>query len=405
MQNSFDTYQHYRASDFALDDNFIDWVLFPDDEKDEFWNHFIITMPAQKKNIKTAKSLILSFDNSRQEAPEEIKKKIWQSIISKTENGRIVKMKSRKWWMVAASVLIIIIGALTFSYLNKNENKKNQDIAGNSKPKNDIAPGGNKAVLTLANGNTIVLDSAQNGTLSQQGNAKVVKQVNGQLIYQKDENIHSDTVQYNTITTPRGGQYQLVLEDGSKVWLNAASSIRFPTAFTGKERDVQITGEAYFEVVHNAEMPFHVKVNDMEVTVLGTHFNISAYEDEGLIKTTLLEGSVKVSNKDKSVMIVPGEQAQIAENTNQINIKKQVDLEEVVAWKNGKFIFHDADIQAIMRQLERWYNITVSYGPNLSNEEFEGVISRNVNLSQILSMLQKTSAVKFEVDGRRIIVK
>lgn len=396
----------YSPTDFALDDDFINWMLFPGKENDAFWNDYIMNTPWQKKNIEVAKKIVLSFDTSAEKMPNDIKNRIWQSIISKAEHHRVVKMKFRKLWMVAASVLIILVAGLSYLFINRNENKEIPgNVAKNKIFKSDIPPGGNKAVLTLANGSTIVLDSAHNGTLTQQGNAKVVKLNDGQIVYKKDESSNVVAVQYNTITTPRGGQYQLVLADGSKVWLNAASSIRFPTAFTGKERDVQITGEAYFEVAHNAKMPFHVKVNNMDVAVLGTHFNINAYDDEGVMKTTLLEGSVKVSAGNKSVMIAPGEQAQIADSTDKIDIKKNVDLEEVVAWKNGKFIFQDADIQSIMRQLVRWYNITVSYGGNITNEEFEGVIPRNVNISQILNMLEKAGGIKFEIEGRNIIVK
>ena len=406
MQNSFYKYLQYSSTDFALDDDFINWVLFPDKGNDASWNEYIINNPEQKKDIEVAKNIILSFDTSAEKISDEIRNGIWQSIISKAEHGRVVKIKSRKLLMVAASVLIVLVAGISYLYITKNESKVIPgNIAKNKIIKNDIAPGGNKAILTLANGATIVLDSTHNGTISQQGNAKVVKLDNGKLAYQKDETTNVVAVQYNTITTPPGGQYQLVLADGSKVWLDAESSIRFPTAFTGKERDVQITGEAYFEVAHNAEMPFHVKVDNMDVTVLGTHFNVNAYDDEGVIKTTLLEGSVKVSMGNESTLITPGEQAQIADKTDKIEIKRNVDLEEIVAWKNGKFIFQDADIQSIMRQLERWYNITVSYEGNITKEEFVGVISRNVNISQILNMLEKAGDIKFEIEGRKIIVK
>ncbi|MEO9022859.1 MAG: FecR domain-containing protein [Ginsengibacter sp.] len=407
MQNSFDKYLQYSATDFALDDDFVNWTLFPNDENDTLWNEYITKVPDQKKNIEAARNIILSFDTSAEKIPDDIKNRVWQSVISKADNGRIVKMKPRRVWMVAASALIILASGILYFYVNKNQSHLDSgNVVKNAVLKNDIAPGGNKAILTLANGSTIVLDSAQNGTLTQQGSAKVVKLDDGKLVYREDENSSAVAIQYNTITTPRGGQYQLILADGSKVWLNAASSIRFPTAFTGKEREVQITGEAYFEVAHNADMPFHVKVNNMDVAVLGTHFNINAYNDEGVMKTTLLEGSVKVSEGNENVLIKPGEQAQIKKSSDKIIVKKDVDMEEVVAWKNGKFIFQDADIRSIMRQLERWYNITtVSYEGNVTNEEFVGVISRDVNVSQILSMLQSTGTVKFEVEGRKIIVK
>lgn len=406
MQNSFDKYLQYSSTDFVLDDDFIHWVLFPDEGNDEDWNEFIINAPEQKKIIDVAKNIILSFDTSSEKIPDGIKEQIWQSVISKTENGRVVKMKSRKLWMAAASVLIVLVAGLSYFYLSKNPYiEVRGNVVKNTMLKNDIVPGGNKAILTLSNGSTIVLDSAQNGTLTQQGNTKIVKLNDGKLAYQKDKNNNAVAIQYNTITTPRGGQYQLVLADGSNVWLNAASSIRFPTSFNGRERDVQITGEAYFEVAHNAEMPFHVKVNGMEISVLGTHFNVNAYDDEKVIKTTLLEGSIKVSKGSEIVLIAPGDQAQIAENTDKIDIKRNVDLEEIVAWKNGKFIFQNADIHSIMKQLERWYNITVSYEGKISNEEFVGVISRDVNISQILNILEKTESIKFEIDGKEVTVK
>jgi len=406
MQDSYDKYFHYSATDFAMDDDFINWVLFPDDENDTFWNEFIISNPKQYKNIETAKSIIFSFDNKTEKVPDEIKNRIWDSVISNAGNGRVVSMKSRRIWMVAASLLILVMASISYFYFSKNDNKEMQRIvAKKTNQKNDIPPGGNKAVLTLANGSSIVLDSAQNGTLTQQGNAKVVKLNGGKLIYQKDENTNAVAVQFNTITTPRGGQYQLVLADGSKVWLNAESSITFPTAFTGNERRVEIKGEVYFEVAHIATMPFHVKVNNIDVEVLGTHFNINAYDDDEVMKTTLLEGSVKVSKGNESILIAPGEQAGVSNSSDNIEVKKNVDVEEVVAWKNGKFIFNNADLKTIMRQLQRWYNIDVVYKSKIPDDEFIGVISRNVNISEILKMLETTGAVQFEIDGRKIIVK
>jgi len=309
-----------------------------------------------------------------------------------------------------------------------------------SQPANDVQPGGNKAILTLGNGATIILDSAHNGALAQQGNTQVVKTNDGQLLYNQTtknsgnplttdpaDSRHPDKfgnspLTYNTLSTPRGGQYQLVLPDGSTVWLNAASSIRFPTAFTGNERNVEITGEAYFEVKKNAAMPFTVKMNNgASVQVLGTHFNINAYDDESSSKVTLLEGSVKVGNrqsaigneekaKDKNyeVILKPGEQAIVVASPlttdhSPLTINHSPDIEEVMAWKNGAFQFNGSTIETVMRQVSRWYDVEVEYKGNISLH-FAGTISRNVNISQVLEMLEKAGGIKTTLKGNKVIV-
>lgn len=351
--------------------------------------------------------------NTESENEDAIRHKIFNQLqeqiaLQKHGKGRTVSLKKRIWYRIAAAAVLILIATGTYLLLNKPSNE--QPIASNRLPAtNDIAPGGNKAVLTLADGSQIVLDTTGNGTVTKQGGVTIIK-LDGQLAYNKGNN-NSIEVLYNTITTPRGGQYQLTLSDGSKVWLNAASSLRYPASFAGKERKVELTGEGYFEVAKNPAMPFKVNVAGKgEVEVLGTHFNINSYADEATVKTTLLEGVVKVSatgsgrpTKD-SRLLSPGEQAQLNSN-GQIAIKKNTDIDEVMAWKNGKFIFQDADIQSIMRQVEKWYDVEVSFSGSITNEQFVGIIPRNVNISQILKMLEKTGTVKFEIEGKRIIVK
>jgi ferric-dicitrate binding protein FerR (iron transport regulator) len=194
-----------------------------------------------------------------------------------------------------------------------------------------------------------------------------------------------------------------VLADGTKVWLNAASSLRFPAAFAGKERIVELNGEGYFEVAKNASMPFHVRVHDMDVQVLGTHFNINAYTDETAMRTTLLEGSVQVSQGEQTQLLTPGQQAAASQN-GQIQLADGVDVEEVMAWKNGMFQFQGADLETILRQAARWYDIDVEYKQRIS-DRFSGQISKNVNLSQLLKILELTGKVHFEIEGRKIIVK
>lgn len=334
---------------------------------------------------------------------------LYNLVLEKGKKQLSDRIRSRRVFIVrrmtiAASVIFLLGIGIYFLFLDK----KGNDIAKNNgtqhqKFKTDVAPGGNKAILTLADGSTIVLDNVSNGAITQQGGTNVIKLDNGVLAYNAI-NTNEAEVLYNTITTPRGGQYQLTLADGSKVWLNAASSLRFPAIFFGKERKVELTGEAYFEIAKNVNMPFKVEVKKMVVQVLGTHFNINSYDDEAVIKTTLLEGAVSVKKDNNLRQLSAGQQAQL-NNKGEIELIDNVDTEETIAWKNGKFIFTGNDIQSVMRQLGKWYDIEVEYRGDLTNEEFVGIISRNVNISQILEMLEKTRAVNFEIKDRKVIVQ
>lgn len=308
---------------------------------------------------------------------------------------------SRHWGWVAAAVLILLAGG---AYLfNQQTHTASTPALPVVQRKEDIMPGKNGAQLTLSDGKTIVLDSLANGVIAIQGNTDVQLQ-NGRLAYNKNDQASvRNVVTYNTLRTPRGSQYQVVLPDGTKVWLNAASSIRFPTQFTGAVRETEIAGEAYLEVAKNAAMPFRVKVNKSTIEVLGTHFNINAYSDEPVIRTTLLEGSVKVAKEAVSVILKPGEQAII--KTNQpLSIDHSPDLDQVMAWKNGRFYFNDADIQTVMRQVSRWYDVEVAYEGKIPDEHFNGKPARDVPLSQMLTILQYTG-VKYSIQGKKIIIK
>ncbi|HEX6431930.1 MAG TPA: FecR domain-containing protein, partial [Niastella sp.] len=279
---------------------------------------------------------------------------------------------------------------------------------------NDVAPGGNKAILTLGDNSTIVLDSAGNGQLAQQGSSVVSKTKEGELKYESGipAGREQSAITYNTLSTPRGGQYQLVLPDGSKVWLNAASSVRFPTAFVGNERRVEIKGEAYFEVatirLHSGQkMPFKVHFSSADkqgtVEVLGTHFNINAYDDEDEMRTTLLEGKVRTSMVNGQWSILePGQQAVI--HHSQLTIHDNVDIESIMAWKNGLFHFENADIKAVMRQLSRWYDIEVEYKGALKNEPLFIEIPRNTNLSDVLKVIGSTAGVRLKFEGKKVTV-
>lgn len=273
---------------------------------------------------------------------------------------------------------------------------------------NDLTPGGNKATLVLDDGSVILLDSARNGMLGEQGVSSLEKKNRGSITYSLNEDAMaaSAKVYYNTITTPRGGEFQVTLADGTKVWLNAASSIRFPTSFNGDTRSVHITGEVYFEVAHNAKQPFIVQAGQSAIEVLGTHFNVNAYDDENHIKTSLLEGSVKISipgqSAGKSQLLKPGEQAQVSRN-GQIQLTKDMDPEEVLGWKNGLFVFKSTDLRTIMRQLSRWYDVDIQYQGDV-DMRFTGQITRNNNVSKVFEKLELTGELRFRVEGNKIIV-
>ncbi len=273
---------------------------------------------------------------------------------------------------------------------------------------NDLAPGGNKATLVLDDGSVILLDSARNGILGEQGVSSLEKKNGGSITYSlnQDAMAASAKVYYNTITTPRGGEFQVTLSDGTKVWLNAASSIRFPTSFHGDTRSVHITGEVYFEVAHNAQQPFIVQAGQSAIEVLGTHFNVNAYDDENHIKTSLLEGSVKISVPGQSAgrpqLLKPGEQALVSRN-GQIQLTKDMDPEEVLGWKNGLFVFKSTDLRTIMRQLSRWYDVDIQYQGNV-DMRFTGQITRNNNVSKVFEKLELTGELRFRVEGNKIIV-
>lgn len=310
-----------------------------------------------------------------------------------------------KWFRMpaAASVIFLVCGAAFYFIHQKNDTTlvaKNTSI----QPVKDISAGHNNAMLTLDNGTTILLDTAANGTLAKQGNIRVLK-LNGQIAYNKTGDKNTQPV-YNTITTANGNQYQLILTDGSKVWLNAASSIRFPIAFTGNERKVEITGEAYFEVTKNPAKPFKVDFKNKtgqkdEIEVLGTHFNVNTYSDEPDMKTTLLEGSVKIKAANKVQMLLPGQQARIT--SEGIEIRRNVDLDNVMAWKNGYFIFDNTDIYSLMRQVSRWYNVEIIYEGKITEEGFSGKISRDVPLSKFIKVLQLND-VHVKAEGRKMII-
>ena len=327
----------------------------------------------------------------------------------------------RRWWAVAA----LLIGTAVAVWLLIRPKTPAPAVAGQQTLRHDRSPGRNVARLTLSDGSSITLDSAHDGFLTKQGNASITKSGDGSLAYQQAKDERTVAV-YNTLSTPRGGQYRLLLPDGSQVWLNAASSISYPTAFTEAERSVTITGEAYFEIVSNATMPFRVRINtpggQKDIRVLGTHFNVKAYGDETTVTTTLLEGSVQLADGGQGAnsgqgadmgkgrtdggagtILKPGEQGQWrADGTMQVD--PHANIEEAVAWKNGLFHFEGADVAEVMRQLSRWYDVDVVFKGKLPDTKFEGEITRNSNLTEVFKILQ-LSNVHFTVEDKKVIVE
>lgn len=365
------------------------------------------------------------------ESDQDLKKRIFAQINDNISEPVSSSYSFKTWISAAAAIIIAIVSFSLFfsseSELIKEEVAKVQLLVpqtesflkpvapvseikrGNPIPVKDIEAGENKAILTLGDGSQIILDDAKNGILANQGGNSVLKAAEGEVIYsfisEKQDPLSKDeqaTPVYNTIETPKGGKFQVKLPDGSKVWLNAASSLRFPTVFNGSKRQVELTGEAYFEVAPDKNKIFEVNTRNQVVQVLGTHFNINAYHDEPTVNTTLLEGSVRVSDLRTNIsqLLKPGEQSQLSEQIDVINLK---DTNEAVAWKAGYFQFDEADIKTVMRQIERWYDVSVVYEGELPNYRFGGEIERNLSLLQVLKVLQKTK-VHFRLEGREVIV-
>ncbi|HEY0177911.1 MAG TPA: FecR domain-containing protein [Pedobacter sp.] len=326
-----------------------------------------------------------------------IKEEIWRSLPVGRYRARRLKYFS---YVSTAAILTICIGTgIYFSPVFKRPVTTKINYV-----KHDVAPGGNKATLTLADGRKIILDNKGKGEIAEQSGVKIRKTSDGQLVYTISGSVAVNPDTYNSIVTPRGGQYQIILPDGTRVWLNASSSLKFPAAFTGKERKVELSGEAYFEVAKNPVRPFKVITDKEEVEVLGTHFNINSYSNESTTRTALFEGSVKVTSNSSRIskMLKPGQQSLIHENMLEV---AGVDADEALAWKNGLFIFNNETLESIMRKVSRWYDVDVVYkSEEVRQDVFGGSVSRFGNVSEVLRMLEITGNVRFGIEENRIIV-
>jgi len=380
----------------------------------EFVERFLAIMEHRKTDV------LSGFSTEKNSIEKEMEDRLLQHIredargtIHQPIVHRIHFLRRTGWW-AAAAVIIVLLTGIAYWVLN-NKGPQQQPVA-TVAAENDVQPGRQGALLTLANGKQVLLDSMGNGIIATQNGTQVMLK-NGEVVYNATHSQlttdHSPI--YNTVSTPRGRQFALQLPDGTKVWLNAASSLRYPVAFTGTERKVEITGEAYFEVSkvkHDGKrMPFKVVIppqpggpGGATVEVLGTHFNVSAYNDESSINTTLLEGAVKVSHEKQIQLLQPGQQAQVLNKTGAITLVKDADITAAVAWKNGTFSFSNANLQTVMRELARWYNIEVEYTGDASYGAFTGEIGRTLTLDQVLKGLTKTRVhYKIEKNNKLLI--
>lgn len=340
------------------------------------------------------------------ETAELSKAEDWQKLRSKTTAIPVpaahrVHFLRTAWFRYASAVIIIATGISAWFFANNK--KPFSTIARMSEDtiQTNIGPGGHGAILTLANGKTVLLDSLANGLIADQEGAKVVLD-KGLLAYDPSGNMNrAEELVYNTLVIPKGRQFQLMLPDGSKVWLNSASSLRYPVSFNGDTRTVEMTGEGYFEVAKNTK-PFYVKVNDIKVVVMGTGFNIMAYEDEDMISTTLAEGMVKVMYGETAVIIKPGQQASLPDGGDRFQISTP-DLDQVLSWKNGQISFTSAALPVVMRQISRWYDIDIDYEGAVPTKHFNGIIDQNLHLRDVLKVLT-VYGIHFRLDGRKLTV-
>ena len=379
--------------------HFINDTASPEEVR-EFW-----ALTEMMEGDIVVKEALHSLYNDQ--VPEEVTNKDW-SKAGESIFGRKKKVLTinKKHWLAAAASVIIVLGIGSFFFNNeKNDlSKKYLTNVVNTEGKDVAPPASNRATITLANGQSIPLDSFKSGTLALQNNIVLTKTSAGKIEYSTEVQEKSRELVFNTLTNPRGSRViNMVLNDGSEVWLNAASSITYPVAFKGNVREVTVTGEAYFEIAHDVNKKFIVKTNGLLTEVLGTHFNVNAYLDEDEIKVTLLEGSVQVvANNGSSSLIKPGEQ--VMASNGKMTLNSYVNVEDVIAWKNERFSFKDTNIKNIMREVARWYDVQIDYKGKMDDLNFGGSMSRQENVSELLKRMEATQAVKFEVAGRKITV-
>jgi transmembrane sensor len=324
--------------------------------------------------------------------------RVFKRLELHTPVENVVPISSHKFstYLKVAAIVTVILVSSIIAYRFFSSDKKVLPVVAS---RQDVAPGGNRAILVLSDGKQVVLNDISVGNITEDGGAIIKKSSDGQLAYYSTDNMHQQKA-INTVKTPKGGQYQVILPDGSKVWLNAASSITYPAAFNTEERRVVLTGEGYFEITHltrnNKKVPFIVETGRQKIEVLGTRFNVNAYDDEKAITTTLIEGKVKVTTENETVILKPNQELNLRDEG--ITTHK-VDVEPAIDWKNGDFNFTDEDIKMVMRKIARWYNVDVVYDSNIPDENLSGQISRDRNLSEVLRVLELSGDKQFRIEN------
>lgn len=353
-----------------------------------------------------------SFDHDQVEWPiednhDDIQERLDRVLLNLKEKhfrSRSTAKNGRR--LAYAAMVLFVLGFAIFFYLYSGSFSNTKLLSGQQSV-DAILPGGNKARLTLSDGAIIELNDEQTAEVLWDKGSSILKNDNGELVYtayrESSASKEDNEIVYNTLETPKGGQYQVLLPDGSRVWLNAESSLYFPTDFVGTTRKVELRGEAYFEITKNADMPFVVSIEEIEIEVLGTQFNVKAYPDENNIYTTLVEGAVRVSSDNQHIVLKPGEYADYDRSIGYVQVGS-ADKEASIAWKNGYFIFNNEDIRSIMLMLSRWYDVDVEYKGQMEDKEFTGRITRRSQISEVLKMLELTGTINFETKGRRIVV-
>ncbi|WP_353139894.1 FecR domain-containing protein [Pseudopedobacter sp.] len=383
-------------------ESFLNYCFRRNDEDVRYWEKWIAENPDQQSEIVRLKQLVILMS---EESGERVRKTHYAELQTRIkQSGSISEQKSylfKKRWWAAAAAIFVVLSCVIFLYKG---NVKEEIVIQAS----DVSSGQNKAILVLSNGKSVNLTDGSEGVVADEAGFKISKTSSGEITYSRPNTKNTGTANkgdsYNIIKVPAGGAFQISLSDGTKVWLNSASTMKYPVEFNGKERLVELTGEAYFEVAHNKSKPFRVLSNKQVVNVLGTHFNVSAYTDDQFVRTTLIEGSVEIVANNKKVKIEPGEMAEF--NKSGIAVSK-VDVEEMIAWKNGYFKFND-DLESTMRKISRWYDVDIVYENTKKYKDstvyFGGEISRSKKLSTVLKIMESTKRVRFKIEGRTVTV-
>ncbi|HEY9261998.1 FecR family protein [Chitinophaga sp.] len=390
------------AEDFLLDDSFLRYCMGTHEQDIQYWEEWINSYPEKRAAFDRARRTFDVINGQQGRLDVEVNK--FRSLLQDhIDQSTTVHNKVRHLyrWRVAAAVLLLVAGGAAwyqFGYRHTASSAK-APLA----QQQDVLPGASKARLLLGDGTEVALDAIQANGLKEKDGTRINND-KGKLVYNVAGN-SSNEMMFNTLSTPRGGEYQLVLPDGTKVWLNAASSLRFPTKFAGKDRTVYLTGEAYFDVAQNAGQPFLVQLkNGLKVAVLGTAFNIMAYDDEAAVNTTLVSGKVKVAQiNGSSVVLAPSQQALLPKDSQEFEVS-DADIDKNIAWKTGMFEFDDDDITTVMRQLARWYDVNVKFNGPVPDKHYTGSIRKQSTLSQALHIL-KTAGIQYTIAGKEIIVE